>query len=528
MDKGVMPNLRYLCRFGARGELDSVHPPITAPAWSSFRTGVNPGKHGIYGFTRLLGPENDDSTIQIGLNNASQIRTLRLWDYLGRAGLRVGVFNLPFTYPVDELNGTMIAASMTGGERLAGYPENIIEEVLRKTGTHFFEKPIEDGVSATQAYILRLIRAVEEQLKVDLWSLANLNDDVYITVYTETDPLQHMFYKYLDPAHPEYESPRAARFRPLLTRFYRALDDAVGRMLEACDSRTTVLVLSDHGFQSGDKIFNINSYLLNKGFLSLKDDSLPSRTGRAINWGSLLRWLARADILNLRSRMSYDLKNRILSKVTKINRSAISSKESLAFMASNNEMSIHLNKRLSESERRCTAEELCTVLRDLKDPDTSLSIFRGVYSREDVYEGPFTEFAADILLLPNPPYQLRTAIGAQRLIELQNPFGQCGDHAREGMLIAFGPSVQNGLTLGSASIMDITPTVLQMLGLPIPEAMDGNVLGFSHTRASEDPLREKIDIYTAPAEGEREVYSEHEEQVVRDRLRNLGYIDRSQ
>jgi predicted AlkP superfamily phosphohydrolase/phosphomutase len=526
MAQGLMPHLQQVTRAGARADLRSVFPPITAPAWTSFRTGVNPGKHSIYAFTRPAFDADRDG-VQLALADAGQIKARCVWSYLDALGARTGVFNLPFTYPVEPLNGVMIAGSMTGGERVASYPDGLVEQVVRATDTHYFDSPVEDGVSQTPAYVSKLTRSVEEQSKVDLWLLNTQEFDLYITVYTQTDPLQHMFYKFLDPRHPAFESEEGRRLRPLLLSFYRTVDGAIGRLLDRCGSDSTVIFVSDHGFQAGDKLFNVNAFLAQHGFVSLRESAV-SRVTRYFNWREVLALAARADVLNLKARLGYDLRRKALTGVASVAEPTISLRHSRAFMPSNNEMGIYLNQALPGAERQALHKHLAALLADARDPQTGVPFCRGVFAREDVYDGPFSELGPDLMLLPNAPYQLRASLATRQVTVAQNPLGQIGDHAFEGIFIAHGPPVQPGATLPAASILDITPTLLHLLGAPVPQALDGQVLEAAcraEYRAQHPVARAEVDIYRTPDGASADIYSKDEEANVMKRLRSLGYID---
>ena len=112
--EGFMPNLARLMAEGARGQLESILPPITPPAWTSFTTGKNPGKHGVFHFM-----ESTPDTYALRYTNASSRRTRTIWKILNQAGIGTGTANIPFTYPPEVLNGYQISGMDTPSEKSA-------------------------------------------------------------------------------------------------------------------------------------------------------------------------------------------------------------------------------------------------------------------------------------------------------------------------------------------------------------------------------------------------------------------------
>ncbi len=103
MEAGEMPTLRRLVTRGVSGVLRSTTPPVTFPAWSSFMTGVNPGKHGIFDFTRRL-----PGTYEIAFVTSRDRRVPTIWQLLSEAGRRVAVLGVPTTYPPEAVNGIVV------------------------------------------------------------------------------------------------------------------------------------------------------------------------------------------------------------------------------------------------------------------------------------------------------------------------------------------------------------------------------------------------------------------------------------
>jgi predicted AlkP superfamily phosphohydrolase/phosphomutase len=138
IDKGYMPNLRRICENGVSGTLLSTKPPYTGPAWVSSFTGVNPGKHGIFGFTTLR-----EGMPQRSLISSRTIKAKKIWHYLDQAGKRSGFINVPVTYPVEKINEFMISGFLAPQEvKDFTYPVGLYEELINEIGTYIINVKI--------------------------------------------------------------------------------------------------------------------------------------------------------------------------------------------------------------------------------------------------------------------------------------------------------------------------------------------------------------------------------------------------
>ena len=108
LSKGKLPNIGRIIKDGVWGELESVIPPVSAPAWTSFMTGKNPGKHGIFGFKK-----EKQGTYEELFVNRKLIKSETLWKCLSDVGKKVIVINVPLTYPPEEINGYLMSGMDT-------------------------------------------------------------------------------------------------------------------------------------------------------------------------------------------------------------------------------------------------------------------------------------------------------------------------------------------------------------------------------------------------------------------------------
>jgi predicted AlkP superfamily phosphohydrolase/phosphomutase len=129
---GKLPTFARMMAQGAVGELESTIPPITGPAWASFMTGKNPGGHGVGDWMRRV-----DGGYRLTPVNATEIKSRLFWDLLGQAGKRVGIINVPVTYPPRPLNGFLISGLLTPrGSQDFTYPPALAQELQQELGSY--------------------------------------------------------------------------------------------------------------------------------------------------------------------------------------------------------------------------------------------------------------------------------------------------------------------------------------------------------------------------------------------------------
>jgi len=155
MKKGLLPNLKKIKELGVAGTLKSSFPPVTGPAWTSFMTAKNPGKHGIYEF--LVRKTNSYEEMPV---NAEYRNGQTLWEILSRQGCKVGVLNVPLTYPPQKVNGVLISGFMTpGGKRDFVYPPELLDEIEEKFGKYYLHTRSLDVVTfLSDSYIASFLK----------------------------------------------------------------------------------------------------------------------------------------------------------------------------------------------------------------------------------------------------------------------------------------------------------------------------------------------------------------------------------
>ena len=543
---GSLPNLQSLIKAGSSGTLLSTIPDLSPVAWSSFATGKNAGKHGIFSFV-----VSKPRSYEISLANAGLRRAEAFWRILSRRGRKVGVVNMPFSYPPEEVNGYLVCGmDAPGTSSDYTYPKELKSEIKELLGDYTIDYSFVGSLEREnrEEILRRLFEAEKKRLQLSLHLMRKFDWDLFFVVFVALDRVQHFFWHLMEPNHPLYDEAGAERFREAIPEMYVKMDQLVGRLLEAIDEDTYVVVMSDHGagpFDNSVPYLNLNDFFVEKGYLSLKSSGAKGEIASLLRGSRAL----------LRKHLSPKMKERLKALLPGAREwmqsftyfSGIDWEKTKAYATYDEIMSRGVRLNLEGREPQGVVrpgeeyeefrEELVQTLSQLQHPLTGLPIVDRVYRREELYHGECLEQAPDLFvfwndhayfcgnaLLDKSKYREVKRPGRQfKLTEIQ----RSGEHRRNGVLIVKGAGVNSEFAFESADIMDVIPTVFYLLGEAVPEDMDGKVL--TNIIAGDYLLRrpvsfssERGEVRSPPPE---QVYTEDEAEVVEERLRNLGYIE---
>ena len=532
IEKDYLPNIARLIAGGVRADLETTFPPITAVAWSSFMTGKNPGKHGIFEFVR----REHNSKRELAVN-ASFRKGRAIWDLLSDAGKRVIVHNFPCTYPPHEINGLMIADFMTPrGRTDFTYPVSLLTEIEAEFGgyrLHLSQTYAEGNVDAV---LDELFDELEYKAKVTEYLMTRYEWDAFFQYFWGTDRIQHELWHIIDEAHPRHNKQEAQQYRDRVYQYFNRVDEIVGRLLELAADDSLVLIASDHGFGPAYKYCSLNIWLLQEGFLKLKPDAITRLKKLMFSLGLTPEFaftMTRKIPAALRPARGVSSKpgaSRLLGKFF-LSFNDVDWKTSVAFSKGNyGQIYVNLagresNGSVPEEEYNAVRDAIVSRLRELKDTQTGEPWVGQVFRREDLYNGPMVQDAPDIAFLPTDMRHL--PLGNADFTSnkfMVDAFGISGCHRMNGVMIARGRAIKPGSSLELASIYDMAPTLLYLLDQNVPEDMDGRVLSEaileSHLQAN--PIRlSASNEQDGPSELE---FSPEENVDVIERLKQLGYI----
>ena len=596
--KGKLPNLSKIIENGSFRRMRSTCPPISPVAWSSFSTGVNPGKHNIFDF---LAPERRSymsklssadirppskwlslGRYRIPLSKPSY-RSLRkskpFWTVLSEYEIFSSVIRVPITFPPDEFGGVLLSSlcvpdlrgtqgsfsfyttneravsNYTGGfaYRLAkvngGYegdligPENIMvkdggplklrfkivpgnsgnsaELVIGKESWHLelgkhspwvvleFNAGLGVKVSGISRFILKSLDPDVELyvtpinidpekpampishpfsysvylakllgpfatlgLAEDTWALNEriIDEDQFLEqaylineerermlfneldkvkrgaiacVFDITDRIQHMLWRYIDPDHPANRDKESERHKDAIEKLYLKVDEIVGRLLPYIDDRTALIIMSDHGFKGFRRGVNLNSWLKKEGYLHLKEGEQSGEWFEGVDWSRTKAYaLGLGGIyLNLKGRESQGI--------------------------------------VDPADAPNLVMELKDLLTGLKDDETGEIAIRNVYDAREVYSGPYVAEGPDLIIGYNAGYRASWEGVTGRVTDevfTHNTKAWSGDHCIDPECVPAVLISNRKIANPNPSIQDIAPSILSLLGVPVPPYMDGEVV----------------------------------------------------
>jgi len=282
-----LPNIKRVFDAGVHGKLRSVTPPITVPAWMCMMTSRDPGELGIYGFRN----RSEYGYDKLSVANSASIKEETVWDILGRDGKNSIVIGVPPTYPVKPLRGSLISCFLTpGSQSQFTYPHDLRPEVQRLVGDYMVD--VKGFRTDKKKWLLsQIYEMTTKRFTVAKHLLKTRPWDFFMMVEMGTDRIHHGFWQFMDARHILYageENP----FRNAIYEYYKYLDSLVGELLEFADANTRVMIVSDHGAKRMDGAIAINEWLLQKGYLALKQyPSAPTRFEELeVDWPRTQAW----------------------------------------------------------------------------------------------------------------------------------------------------------------------------------------------------------------------------------------------
>lgn len=541
MEEGHLPSIKKLVEDGAYGHLESVPNTCSPCAWTTFATGKNAGKHGIYRFT-----ERDFGSYRYNFVNGAHRRAKAFWNML--CGDRVGcVVNVPMTYPAEEINGCWVSGFDAPGVESKGfcYPEGLLDEMKAHNGPYrimrdfgsLLRKDADWGKTAEF-----LLDSLESRYRHTVYLMDKYDWELFTVVFMETDHAHHFFWKFLDPKHPDYRPEDAERFGDTILNVYKSMDDIVRRLVEK-NPDATVMIVSDHGGAVNTRGGSlVADWLEGLNLLSRKD------AGGGGGRGTLKK------ISTAVMRKAFGLVNRHLSTEAKFRlirlmpgvRAKVESAVRLGDIdwektkaycdGAQDDIWINLKDRdplgvVSPEEYDELCDFICDELNSAVDAKTGRPVVDAAFRRRDVYEGGYVERSPDISIRwkidgvvtgirsKSSPADI-TPIDWDWPADIPN-----GGHRIEGVVVAHGPHVAPGVRLQGAQLQDIAPTVLYHFDEEIPEDMDGRVIGemFKGEYFRARPPRGGA-AAGSMEEQQEDIYSEEDASVIEQRLKDLGYI----
>jgi len=338
-------------------------------------------------------------------------------------------------------------------------PDGFAPELARQIGLYrtlgwaeSADKPLNEGRLDEAAFLYDSDRAMDDRERIIFQGLKDDGWDLFVAAIETTDRISHMMWRLIDPRHPMYDKDLAAKHGDAIEKVYRRADDLVGRLLAAVPKDAAFMVMSDHGFHSFRREVNLNTWLVQNGYMAFQGQEsakkgLEDLFGRGRFWEGVDWSKTRAYAVGL-GQIYFNLRGR----------------ESQGVVSSG-------------AEYKALQEEIASKLVGLKDPDTGEAVFRAIYRRDDIYKGEFLQNAPDLQMGFNDGYRVgwQDTLGSIRRAVVENNNKKwSGDHCATATEISGGVFFSNRkITTTEPSIMDLSPTILKLLEVPLPSDLDG-------------------------------------------------------
>ncbi len=414
---GVLPNLSRIFESGTFSPMTTALPEISSVAWTSFMTGKNPGKHNIFGFADLR-PES----YEMFFPNYLDMQSETLWDILSKNQKRSVIINMPSTYPAQELNGVLIAGFVAPNYEKAFYPSQLAEKF--KEMDYRIDLDLEKALQSKDFLINDIEETHERRERAILSLMENEEWDLFTAVITETDRLHHFLWDELENSDSHY--------REAFIKYYKRVDNFLGKMNKKIDDDTLFVIVSDHGFCKVNKQVYLNHWLERAGYLSYRVED--PRFVMDIDGNRTKAFCMDP------GRIYLNMKNRFTEGV------------------------------IEEADYESVREELRDAILALRYPDNSgEKIIKHVHKKEEIYDGPYLEKAPDLVVEAAPGFDLKGSVAKKVLFE-NGPW--TGMHTSDDATFYINKKID----ASGVRIFDIAPTVLKYFDIDPPTDMDGRVL----------------------------------------------------
>lgn len=519
---GWLPSIRRMLDQGAHGVLRSTVPPLTAPAWTSFQTGLSPGQHGVFSFQRRL-----DSSMEREFVNSTAIHGPRLWHWLAQHGLSTGVINLPMTWPPYPMpaGGFLVSGMETPSidSPFADPPELADElramDYVCDLRVKLLERDFHSaaGVTAIARDLLEVLKRREAAI---MKLLAERPTDALVAVFETPDRLQHWAWRAIADLVANDGSLVRTPLHEAVEACYQELDRVVGRLLgQAAGPETTVVFVSDHGFGPLRKRFHVDQWLAEQGWLAYEGGKATVRQRLRGPFQHLKRFVPRSLLRSGRRAFA-------VSRILQWERTQ-------AYSGKTMEHAVYVNLQGRDPHGIVPPEEfdalrrrIAEALLAVRDPQDGLRVVEAAMLREDLYHGPYVDDAPDLLFSLAPGYEPTSELSGRGVFSNALEEG-AGIHQPEGIFIIAGPGVRQGVTLPEHTIEDVLPTMLYALGLPVSTALSGRIAVAAYEPdflAQHPPVIGDLPEPDAAANRAWESFSAEDAQRVEERLAALGYL----
>lgn len=433
-----LPNIGRLMGRGVYGRMESSHPPITIPAWMVMATGKNAGSLGVYGFRhRKPGTYND-----IKLASSHSIKEKTVWDILGEHDKSVAVVGVPPTYPPKPVNGWLISDFMTPNPECEyTYPKSLKQEIEKLVGKYVVDVKFR---TEEKHKLAKQLREMTKQHFTVLKYLAK-NKPWHFLMFVEIglDRVHHAFWKYFDSEH-HLHVPNSG-YENVILNYYKLVDEEIGELLKLTDNDTSVILVSDHGVKRMKGAFCINQWLIEKGYMKL-EKTPPQGTPLSeaeVDWSRTQAW----GWGGYHARIFFNIRGREPQGI-------IQPKNCESF-----------------------THRIVDDLKDVHGPKGETWDTK-VYTPEEIYPNGVGDYPDLTAYFDDLNWRSAGTLGYDSYYLPENDKGpDDAVHSHWGVFIHYDPKREtDGVRIEDITLLDFAPTVLEIMGVPIPQDMEGRTV----------------------------------------------------
>ncbi|MFB6284361.1 MAG: alkaline phosphatase family protein [Halobacteria archaeon] len=420
IEEGRAPNLQAIADAGGLEDMNAVVPAESSACWPAMTTGTNPGKTGVLGFQDR---ERDSYETYIPLGK--HVQSKRVWDMVGDDGRNSLVVNVPVTFPPDEVQGVLVSGFLTpDASNSSSDPE--VTNYLENLG-YRIDVDASLGHEDKEEFVDDAYETLEKRKEAVLHFMENEDWSLLWNVFMTTDRMNHFLWE-------NYEN--GDELGEKFLEFYEEVDAAIGEIRDRLPDDASLIVAADHGFCELQREVDMNAWLREEGLQGIEEggDSLEDIT----NDTEVYSLIPGRFYINTEGREP--------------------------------------RGTVPEDEYEDVRDELAEKLQDLEDPDGNLVVDR-VVKREEVYDGNEYEMTPDLVALPNRGFDLKASFENEKPVFKKG--ARNGMHTFDDATLLFEPGDDQQLDphkVSDADIMDVTPTVLDLLDIDEPEDIDGETL----------------------------------------------------
>jgi predicted AlkP superfamily phosphohydrolase/phosphomutase len=501
IDAGELPFLSKIAIEGVFGRLKSIIPPYTMIAWPVICTGKNPAKIGPFLYKAKKRGYDPDFFSSSQFINSTDIKTWSIWEWASHFDRKVGVVNVPMTYPPTKVNGFQITGFFTPKDsKDFTYPEELKDEIKG----YRIDIALTEGKGWADRKVNKekikkeLFKLLKERTEWVLKLLERYPPEIFIMNFKEVDNLMHFFWDR----------------KEIVLDYFKMVDSSLQKIYSRAKP-DYLMIISDHGFSNAPKKFyHINQYLEDEGYLK-RSENIKGKLSNFI-------YKSGTNIVKRLRFLRAILPERFKLKIARESiKDKIDWKKTKAYAHWYAGIYLNPDYYSDEVSKKRGAQQIKELLLKAKDPESGNKIFLFVKTKWELFSGPYFNEMPEVVYTTTNDYRLNTNLPGKLIDEKFIRTELTGHHlgALDGIIFLLGERIIKGMNV-DASIIDVFPTACALGELPIPDDIDGRVL--KEVLIEEDYKEEFVNIpYTKK---DTKFLTEEEDKSVKEHLKDLGYL----